>query len=345
VVTVEEQRTGSVTFGAGFSTVDSILGFAEVTQGNFDWSNWPSFTGAGQKFRARVQYGLRRRDGLISWTEPWFLDRQLSFGFDIFYNEANYLSDEYDQRRYGGALRLGKALNQFWRVGLRYQIEEISIFDVDSDAPFPIAQEEGTRSKNSVRATLTYDSRDDLFLTRSGEKIEFAAEGAGGPLQLDTDIWKLEVEAQKWWELPWDLIFSLRGVTGVADAYGDTDRVPLFDRFFVGGSRSVRGFDFREIGPQVQGEPIGGRTMAYTNAEITFPIMDRVRGALFVDAGFNNQDVFDYSVDDINVGTGIGLRMNLPIGPLRFDLGFPIVVDDNNEVGDMEFHFDVGYQF
>lgn len=345
VVTVEEQRTGSVTFGAGFSTVDSILGFAEVTQGNFDWANWPSFTGAGQKFRARVQYGLRRRDGLISWTEPWFLDRQLSFGFDIFYNEANFLSDEYDQRRYGAALRLGKALNEFWRVGLRYQIEEISIFDVDSGAPFPIAQEEGSRTKNSVRATLTYDSRDDLFLTRSGEKLEFAAEGAGGPLQLETDIWKLEVEAQKWWELPWDLIFSLRGVTGVADAYGDTDRVPLFDRFFVGGSRSVRGFDFREIGPQVQGEPIGGRTMAYTNAEITFPIMDRVRGAVFVDAGFNNQDVFDYSVDDINVGTGIGLRMNLPIGPLRFDLGFPIIVDDNNEVGDMEFHFDVGYQF
>lgn len=345
VVTVEEQRTGSVTFGAGFSTVDSILGFAEVTQGNFDWSNWPSFTGAGQKFRARVQYGLRRRDGLISWTEPWFLDRQISFGFDLFYNEANFLSDEYDQRRYGAALRVGKALNQFWRVGLRYQIEEISIFDVDADAPFPIRQEEGSRTKNSVRATLTYDSRDDLFLTRSGEKVEFAAEGAGGPLQLETDIWKLEVEAQKWWELPWDLILSLRGVTGVADAYGDTDRVPLFDRFFVGGSRSVRGFDFREIGPQVEGEPIGGRTMAYTNAEITFPIMDRVRGAVFVDAGFNNQDVFDYSIDNINVGTGIGLRMNLPIGPLRFDLGFPIVVDDNNEVGDMEFHFDVGYQF
>jgi len=345
VVTVEEQRTGSVTFGAGFSTVDSILGFAEVTQGNFDWANWPTFTGGGQKFRARVQFGLRRRDGLISWTEPWFLDRQLSFGFDVFYNEANFLSDEYDQRRYGAALRLGKALNQFWRVGLRYQIEEISIFDVDASAPLPIQEEEGTRSKNSIRATLTYDSRDDLFLTRSGEKVEFSAEGAGGPLQLDTDIWKLEMEAQKWWELPWDLIFSVRGVTGVADAYGDTERVPLFDRFFVGGSRSVRGFDFREIGPQVDGEPLGGLTFAYTNAEITFPIMDRVRGALFIDAGFNNSGVFDYSVDDLNVGTGVGLRMNLPIGPLRFDLGFPIVVDDNNEFGNMEFHFDVGYQF
>lgn len=345
VVTVEEQRTGSVTFGAGFSTVDSILGFAEVTQGNFDWANWPTFTGGGQKFRARVQYGLKRRDALISWTEPWFLDRQLSFGFDLFYNEADFISDEYDQRRLGAAVRVGKALNQFWRVGLKYQIENIDIFDVNNTAPAPILLEEGGRTKSSVRGTLTYDSRDSFFLTRSGEKIEFAAEGAGGPLGLDTDIWKLELEAQKWWELPWDLIFSLRGVTGVADAFGDTNRVPLFDRFFVGGARSVRGFDFREIGPQVGGEPIGGRTIAYTNAEITFPIMDRVRGAIFMDAGFNNEDVFDYSVDDLNVGTGIGLRMNLPIGPLRFDLGFPIVVDENNNVGDMEFHFDVGYQF
>ncbi|MGF1678828.1 MAG: outer membrane protein assembly factor BamA [Candidatus Methylacidiphilales bacterium] len=345
VVTVEEQRTGSVTFGAGFSTVDSILGFAEVTQGNFDWANWPSFTGAGQKFRARIQYGLRRRDALLSWTEPWFLDRQVSFGFDLFYNEASFLSDEYDQRRYGAAIRVGKALNQFWRVGLRYQIEEISIFDVKNDAPFPIREEEGTRSKSSVRGTLTYDSRDNLFLTRSGEKVEFAAEGAGGPLGFETDIWKLEFEAQKWWELPWDLIFSLRGVTGVADSFGDSDRVPLFDRFFIGGSRSVRGFGFRDVGPRIEGEPIGGRTMGYGNAEITFPIMDRVRGAVFMDAGFNNTGVFDYSMDNINVGTGIGLRMNLPIGPLRFDLGFPVVVDENNEIGDMEFHFDVGYQF
>ncbi|MEM6820935.1 MAG: outer membrane protein assembly factor BamA [Verrucomicrobiota bacterium] len=345
VITVEEQRTGSVTFGAGFSTVDSILGFAEVTQGNFDYAKWPNFTGAGQKFRARLQYGLRRRDFIVSWTEPWFLDRQLAFGFDLFYNEANFLSDEYDQRRYGAAVRVGKALNQFWRVGLRYQLEEISIFDVDSDAPAPIRAEEGTRSKSSVQATLTYDNRDSLFLTRNGEKLEFTAEAAGGPLLADTDIWKLQVEAQKWWELPWDLIFSIKGVTAVAGSYGDSDNVPLFDRYFVGGSRTVRGFDFRDIGPQVEGEALGGNTMAYTNAELTFPIMDRIRGAVFVDAGFNNRGTFHYGLGDINVGTGVGLRMNLPIGPLRFDLGFPVVVDENNSVGSPEFHFDVGYQF
>jgi outer membrane protein insertion porin family len=86
--------------------------------------------------------------------------------------------------------------------------------------------------------------------------------------------------------------------------------------------------------------------MAYTNAELTYPIIDRVRGAFFVDAGINNEEAFDYSFDHFSVGTGIGLRLNLPVGPLRFDLGFPVVEEQNLVDGPkIEFHFDVGYQF
>jgi outer membrane protein insertion porin family len=357
VITVEEQRTGSVTFGAGFSTVDSLLGFVELSQGNFDATNWPSFTGAGQKFRTRLQYGLRRQDALVSWTEPWFMNQRLSFGFDLFYNNAEYLSSDYNQRRYGAALRLGKALNDFWRVGFRYQAEVIDLYEMDNSLPNFIRQEEGARTKSSATATIGYDSRDDLFLTRKGEKFEFSAEGAGGPLLGDTNIWKLQAEATKYFLLPWDLIFSLSGTTGVADSFNGDPRVPLYDRFFIGGSRSVRGFQFRDVGPKKKragavdiddpgGEPVGGQTMAYTNAELTYPIIDRVRGAFFVDAGINNEEAFDYSFDHFSVGTGIGLRLNLPVGPLRFDLGFPVVEEQNLVDGPkIEFHFDVGYQF
>lgn len=345
VVSVEEKRTGSVTFGAGFSTVDSLLGFAEISQGNFDIGNWPTFRGGGQKFRARVQYGLSRQDFLISWTEPWFLDRQVSFGFDLFYNNAEFISSNYDQRRYGAALRVGKALNQFWSVSLRYQAENIEIYDVDQNLPQFFQDESGSRTKSSVTATLLYDSRDNLFLTRSGEKMQLTLEGAGGPLLGDTQIWKAQLEAGKWWLLPWDLIYSLNAATGTVDGYDGKD-VPLFDRFFIGGNRTVRGFAFREIGPVQGGEESGGLTMAYVNSEITFPIIERVRGAVFVDAGINNENVFDYSIDSLGVGSGVGLRLDLPIGPLRFDLGFPIV-KENRMVDDidMEFHFDVGYQF
>jgi len=347
VVTVEEQRTGSVTFGVGFSTVDSLLGFVELSQGNFDFMNFPTFTGAGQKFRTRLQYGLTRRDFLVSWTEPWFLNRQLSFGFDLFYNQASYNSSLYDTERYGAAVRVGKALNQFWRLGLRYQAENIGILDVDPAASPALQAEAGYRTKSSVRATLTYDSRDDLFLTRSGEKVEFSAEGAGGPLMGDTNIWKLELEGTKFFLLPHDLIFSLGGATTVVDSYDDTTIPPLFDRTFIGGSRSIRGFNNRDIGPRdSQGEPFGGQTMAYVNGEITFPIIDRVRGAVFVDGGFNNAKAFDYSVNQFAIGTGVGLRLNLPIGPLRLDLGTPLMEYGKFEpTGSIKFHFDVGYQF
>jgi outer membrane protein insertion porin family len=347
VVTVEEQRTGSVTFGVGFSTVDSLLGFVELSQSNFDFANFPSFTGAGQKFRTRLQYGLTRRDFLVSWTEPWFLDRQLSFGFDLFYNQSSFNSSLYDIERYGAAIRVGKALNQFWRLGLRYQAENIGIVDVDTAASPALRAEQGFRTKSSVRATLTYDSRDDLFLTRNGEKVEFSAEGAGGPLLGDTDIWKLEMEATKYFQLPYDFILSLGAASAVVDGYDDTAIPPLFDRLFIGGSRSIRGFNFRDVGPRdAAGEPFGGQTSANANAEITFPIIDRVRGAVFVDGGFNNARVFDYSLNNFAIGTGVGLRLNLPIGPLRLDLGTPLMENsDFDPTGSIKFHFDVGYQF
>lgn len=347
VITVEEQRTGSITFGAGFSTVDSLLGFVELTQSNFDATKWPNFQGAGQKFRMRVQYGLQRRDALISWTEPWFLNRRLSLGFDTFYRESNFESSEYDTRRYGAAVRVGKSLNQFWRVSMRYQFENIDIFDIDDDAPLGIKGEEGERTKSSVLATLTYDTRNSFMKPSRGEKVIFSAEGAGGPLFGETDIWKLQLEASKYFELPYDMIFAMRGVTGVADAYDDTDEVPIFDRFFVGGSRSVRGFAFREVGPRFpddEDEPSGGLTMGYANFELTFPIIDRVRGATFFDVGFNNEDSFDYDLSDFEAGTGIGLRLDLPIGPLRLDLGFPVIQREPND-GTFEFHFDVGTSF
>jgi outer membrane protein insertion porin family len=116
LVTVQEKRTGSISFGAGFSSVDSLVGFIELSQGNFDIAKWPSFTGAGQKFRTRIQYGLKRRDFTLSFTEPWFLDQRLAVGFDLFARESSYFSTLYNERRIGGAIRAARALNDFWTV-------------------------------------------------------------------------------------------------------------------------------------------------------------------------------------------------------------------------------------
>jgi outer membrane protein insertion porin family len=144
------------------------------------------------------------------------------------------------------------------------------------------------------------------------------------------------------------MILTLAGATGVVDYYGDSSEVPLFDRFFIGGSRSVRGFDNFGLGPvDSNGTPIGGNTMAYTNVELTFPVMDRVRGAVFDDAGFVDARSFHYTDAwrELDDSVGVGLRLNLPIGPLRLDYGFPVKSEPNVDAKQGKFSFDVGYQF
>ena len=126
---------------------------------------------------------------------------------------------------------------------------------------------------------------------------------------------------------PYDLILTIAGATGDVDYYGNSSEVPLFDRFFIGGSRSVRGFSNRDIGPvDFNNIPLGGDTMAYGNLELTFPIMERVRGAVFTDAGFLDASAFHYedAYNELNAAAGVGLRLNLPIGPLRLDYGYSL---------------------
>src|SRR5437667_7038537 len=113
MILVQEKRTGSFSFGGGFSTIDQLVGFAELTQGNFDLMNWPGLTGAGQKFRLRVQYGTERKDFILALTEPYFLDRRLSLGGQLFFTEANYLSTDYDQRNYGFSIEARKPINAY----------------------------------------------------------------------------------------------------------------------------------------------------------------------------------------------------------------------------------------
>src|SRR5438309_8952731 len=149
-ILVQEKRTGSFSFGGGFSTIDKLVGFAELTQGNFDLMNWPGLTGAGQKFRLRVQYGTERKDFILALTEPYFLDRRLSLGGQLFFTEANYLSSIYDQREYGFAIELRKPLNAFMYATLGYRLEDDEIFNVSSGASALIQAQEGARLKSEV---------------------------------------------------------------------------------------------------------------------------------------------------------------------------------------------------
>jgi len=344
-ILVEEKRTGSFNFGAGFSSIDNLIGFAEISQGNFDITRWPYFTGGGQKFRVRVQYGTRRKDFVIALTEPYFLDYKISVGGELFFREASFVSDVYDERRYGIALNARKAITDFTYVRLGYRLENIGIHNVAEDVSEEIRAEEGDKLKSEINGGITYDTRDSVFLTRKGQRVEFNTFVNGGPLGGDIQTYGWSLEGAKYIHLPGDTILTLNAEVAAVNTWGDATRVPIYDRLYLGGSNNLRGFKFRDVGPKdIDGEPIGGASLARATVEYTFPIIEKVRGAVFYDIGFVNRGEYDFASGSVNSDAGIGLRLDLPIGPVRIDYGIPIQADEFNDSSG-KFNFNIGYQF
>jgi len=343
-ILVQEKRTGSLSFGAGFSTVDQLVGFAELTQGNFDLLNWPSFTGGGQKFRLRLQYGSQRKDFLLNVIEPYFLDRRLSLSGSLFYSEADYLSTVYNQRNYGFTFEIRKPLTSFMYASLAYQLQNVEIYNVSSGASAIIKSQEGTFTESKILSSLVFDRRDNPLLTRAGQRITFSPYIAGGFLGGDTQIYGWDLEGSQYFPLKWDTILLFNGEIATVDTWGNGPFVPIFERLYLGGANNLRGFPYREIGPQDNtGQPIGGNSMARLTIEWTFPIIEKARGAIFYDSGFVNADSWSFDFSHLASDIGAGIRINLPIGPMRLDYGYPLLRDGYHGGG--HFNFSVGYQF
>jgi len=344
IINVEEKRTGSLNFGAGFSTVDNLVGFVEMTQGNFDLLNWPNFTGAGQKFRARVQYGTSRKDVMVSLTEPYFLDRRLSLGGQVFFNEADYYSDLYAQRNYGFSLDARRPIGAFAAVTLQYLLQRTELFDVSPSASSAFLIGSGSATKSQIMPSIVYDTRDNPFLSRRGTRAAFAPYLAGGFLGGETQIYGFSLEAAHFIHLWKDTILQFQGALATVETWGDGQIIPIYDRLFLGGSNDLRGFDFRDVSPRdINGEPIGGNSLARLTVEYTVPIIEKARFALFYDTGFVNRPSWDFNTNNLVSDIGIGLRLDLPIGPIRIDYGIPIQKNGYGDGG--KFNFNVGYQF
>src|SRR6059058_1340609 len=205
-ILVQEKRTGSLSFGGGFSTVYSLVGFAELTQGNFDLLNWPSFTGGGQKFRLRLQYGTQRKDFLLNVVEPYFLDQRLSLSGSLFYSEADYLSVDYNQRNYGFSFEFRKPLTSLMYASLGYQLQNVEIYNVAFDAPAAIQLQEGTFTESKILSSIVFDRRDNALLTRAGQCSTFSPYVGGGFLGGDVQICGWDLEGSQYFPLKWDTI-------------------------------------------------------------------------------------------------------------------------------------------
>lgn len=362
VIGVEEKNTGNVSLGAGFSTVDSIVGYVEFTQGNFDIGKPPYFTGGGQKFRARVQIGSQRQDYTLSFIEPWFTGRKLSLGVDLYRRELDFQSVEnlYNEERTGARLSLTRALGSDFLIGsVNYTIEQVGIVDVSTNAPAAISNEEGRALLSKFGASLAYDTRNNVTLPDRGQRTELFGQITGGPFGGDRDFYKVELKTAWYFKgLYSGHVLEVVGRAGVGDGLTGNKDIPFYERYYLGGLYSLRGFKYREIGPRellLDGsayEPVGGKTYWFATAEYSIPIIERLRFAVFYDIGMVYPGAFSFSPDPsrgpgYDTGTyadnwGIGLRLNLPIGPLRLDYGFPITAP--NGVSDSgRFQFGVGY--
>ena len=359
-VVVQEKRTGSLNFGLGFSSTDGLVGFSELSQGNFDITNWRTFTGGGQKFRARVQLGTLRKDASIELTEPYFLDQRLALGGRLFFDSSNYYSDQYDQRNYGFNIFLRKPITNFLSARLDYTIQEIQIYNISSsitDELFELIRLGGEANLESrMTLALTYDTRDSAFLTRKGTRIDLATYTAGGFLGGTVQIYGVDLDGSQYFHLPFDTILLVNGEIGVASKWGDQNIVPVYDRLYLGGAYNLRGFKFRDVGPKDNnGNPIGGSSLARFTLEYTIPIIQRVRAAAFYDGGFVNPGAWSFSPQKVPNSKGrssggfaqdigLGVRLDLPIGPIRLDYGFPVQGDSFTSKSG-QFQFSVGYQF
>ena len=308
IVGVEEGRTGHLIMGFGYSSIEAMFAQAGYVQGNFDLFNPPFFTGGGQKFRLQITAGTRRQDYQVTFEEPYFLDRKLRFSVDLYHREIQYYSRYFEQHQTGAKIGLSRTLwNDFTYGGIDYTIESIGIHDRSSYSemlmehdmlanglaevlpdglpvnPFDwnpdddrlnqgeLGELNNNRLVSKLGLFFAYDTRNHALMPSRGQRTQVNADIAGGPLSGDTEMYRLEVETAYYFPgFTEGHVWEVVGKVGVVDTFGDSRRVPYFDRFFLGGGYSLRGYDYRDIGPRMQkwkNEKKDGKLGYYVNVE------------------------------------------------------------------------------
>jgi len=354
VVRVKEAKTGEFSFGGGYSSVDRLLGFVEVTQRNFDIMNFPTLTGGGQTLNLRAEIGSVRQNYILSFTEPWILGYPYLFGFDLFNfdrNRKSSLGYGYAERRTGGNLRFGKEFTDYDRADLKYRLERVKISDVSSDATSALKDEEGKNTISSLALTLTRNTTDSKYNPTEGHILSVTGEDAGGVFGGDKDFYKVGGLADFFFNreiFEKKLVLELKGRFGWSEEYDDSETVPIYERYFAGGANTVRGYKERSIGPRDArtNDPIGGESMLIGNAELTYPVFKNFKIATFYDIGNVWEKSYGiFKAGDFKSGTGVGVRVKTPIGPVSVDAGYPL---DQARPGDkkkIRFHFSMSRGF
>jgi outer membrane protein insertion porin family len=348
VVKVEEQPTGELSFGAGYSTSEGVIGDISITERNL--------MGKGQYVRLGFSGSLERAQVDFSFTEPHFLDRNLAAGFDVFYKEVDFQDvASFSQRDAGGDIRLGFPIADNTQLGLRYKFVNEEIFDVSNNASLAVKESAGTSNVSSVGYTVAYDTRNLPQSPTSGIFASFSQDlaGVGG----DVNYIRSVADARGYYPITNKLTLVGRVQGGNIEGWGGDD-VRMTDLFFKGGE-TIRGFKRAGIGPRdacedpVTGERVrpcskdalGGKVYWATTAELRFPfpfIPDNIgmQGAVFVDAGslFDPSDFalnavakegsFIFNSSQVRLSSGFSIIWQSPLGPLRADIAQALLKAD-----------------
>lgn len=341
-VDVQEKSTGELSIGAGFSSTDGPLADFRIRERNL--------LGKGQDLLFATTIAGKRSEFDVSFTEPYFLDRDLSAGFDLFHISRD-LQDEssYDQKRTGGALRMGYPLSENWRQTVKYQYEKNDIDNVDSDASRFIRDQEGLRTTSAVSQRLVYDTRDSMLLTTEGLYYWLDTEVAG--LGGDAKYVSGRTGASYFYPVMDQVVVNALGEVGAITGYSNTD-VEINERFFIGGS-TLRGFERSGIGPRDSktDDALGGNMFYRGSVEGSFPVglpkEMGIKGHLFTDFG-SLMDIDEsgsslLEEDSLRASAGVGLSWRSPFGPIRVDLAVPYLKEDFDE--EEYFRFDFGTRF
>jgi outer membrane protein insertion porin family len=358
-VAVKEDRTGNLSFGAGYSSLEHLVFFAEVTQSNFDLFNRKSFfQGDGQKFRIRLQTGSYSNEITLSFEEPWVMQKELALGFQLYRSSSNYQNTYYDLMRMGGQVYLRKRLFELFEGTLSYTYEE----DKTSNVTSGYAAWEGTTRVSRVGFQLVRDTRDKIVNSTRGNRLELNTAVSGGVLGGDLDIYTIELRTSQFFPIfeAQSQVIALLARGGVVNGYGRTGRGmgyndPTYstgfvryaasDGFFLGGPYSLRGFENRDVGPKTAaGYPLGGKSYGFMSIEYSADVVSPVRFAIFYDAGFVNPEAYDFNPVTFNDNFGVGLRMFVAGAPLSLDYGIPLTHDRFNKKGG-QFNFSFGTRF
>lgn len=346
-VNVHEKMTGSLTLGVAFSTVENVYLYTTITQSNFDirgFVNGGTFVGGGQRLTISAKLGTEYTSASVYLMEPWFLDRKLALGNELFFSNSTYMSDYYEQQNYGWAISLRKALTDLTAVKFEYRLEQYGI-DAERGAPIFFREQDGDYTRSHFRVSYEYDSRDAMVTPRKGGNFEGHI-GYSGPGSTE-ETYTMGISGSYYYNSFWDSIFSINFGLETVDAVSGGN-VPIFERCYLGGPANLRGFRYRDVGMVDEAlagdETMGGNSSGFVQFEVTLPVVESIRFAMFVDVGFVHKDSFDFIPNELAADYGVGLRINLPMGPLAVDYAIPFK-DDNCADDGGQFQFYVDYKY